>query len=196
LGRPTASEFKRILTPKTFQEGGPGAQSYMRELIGEVLNPVLARNAPCYMSKPMLHGTQTEPEARRFYSMERDVDVANGGFCTTDDGRLGASPDGVIGLRRLEVGDTIEGALELKCPMPTQQLLYLASPTKVPALYRWQCHGHLIVTGAAWVDFMSYCVGCKPLLVRVEPGPDTERLRVALKRFWGRYVEELAKQKP
>jgi hypothetical protein len=191
LGRPTASEFKRILTPKTLQEGGPGAKSYIRELIGEVLNPILAMNAPCYMSRPMLHGRNTEPEARRYYSMERDVDVANGGFCTTDDGRLGASPDGVIGLRRLENGDSIDGAVELKCPMPANHLRYLETPNEVPAIYKWQCHGHMIVTGAAWVDFLSYCDGFAPVLVRVVPNEDTDKLRVALDRFYEQYVAAL-----
>ncbi len=193
LGRPTASEFKRILTPGKMLTGGAGSKSYMRELIGEVINPILAKNAACYMSRPMLHGKATEAAARRYYQMERDADVFNGGFCTTEDGRLGASPDAIVGLKRWELNDEAEGAVELKCPMPDTHLEYLETPDEVPQGYKWQCHGHLIVTGAQWCDFLSYCEGAKPVLVRIFPDADTERLRTALAEFWERYMEALAK---
>lgn len=193
LGVPTASCFDRILTPA---KGEPSSQArkYIAELIGEQLATFLPANVQTYTSRAMDWGQQTEAEARRFYQMERDTDVANGGFCLHDSRKWGASPDGLIGLTHPANSEPVRatGALELKCPQPGTQVEYLMD-RKLPAEYRWQVHGHLIVTGAAWCDFLSYCPGLPPLLLRVEPGPDTDKLRVALDAFSGRYLEALAR---
>jgi hypothetical protein len=63
----------------------------------------------------------------------------------------------------------------------------------LPSEYRAQCHGHLIVTGAAWVDFLSYCPGLPPLLVRVVPNEFTDALRDALDAFYPRFQAALEK---
>jgi hypothetical protein len=43
--------------------------------------------------------------------------------------------------------------------------------------------GSIIVTARAWWDFLSYCPGYPPLLVRVTPNAYTEQLRKHLDRF-------------
>ena len=193
---PTASCFDRILTPA---KGDPSSQArkYIAELIGEQMATFLPANAPNFTSRAMDWGQQTEAEARRFYGMERDTDVANGGFCLHDSRRYGSSPDGLIGLHigadPIKLGFSCTGALELKCPQPGTQAGYLMDGDKLPESYRWQVHGHLLVTGAAWCDFCSYVPGMPAVLVRVEPSKDTDLLRVALDDFCDRYATALAK---
>jgi YqaJ-like viral recombinase domain len=182
LGVPSASNFNLILTPKTGKLSA-SADRYICQLIGEKKSMYGPENAENYTNKAIRWGQMTEDEARRFYSMERNVDVYNGGWCLTDDERFGCSPDGLI-------GDV--GALELKCPQPDTHTAYLLEGG-LPSDYRGQCHGQLIVTGRAWVDFLSYAPGLPPLLLRIEPDEYTDQLRKALEIFWERYQSALAK---
>ncbi|OUL17295.1 hypothetical protein B0X78_00245 [bacterium AM6] len=48
-------------------------------------------------------------------------------------------------------------------------------------------HGSLIITGRTWWDFMSYCPGYDPLIVRVQPDGFTEKLQGHLDRFLREY---------
>lgn len=181
-GIPTASGFDRILTPT----GKKSAQwdGYIAELAADT-----QCQTPSFFSQygvrtgAMEHGTATEPDARRWYSVERDVDVRQVGFCMSDDGRYGCSPDGLVGD---------DGALELKCPQPKTQAKYILKGYDcLPTEYKPQVHGHLIVTERPWVDFMSYCPGFRCILVRVEPDAYTKLLAEAVAEFLERYEQEL-----
>jgi putative phage-type endonuclease len=184
-GVPTASRFDRILTPKTLKPSG-SQQGLIAELIGERLSAIPPEGVENYTNRAIRWGLHCEDEARHWYAMERGVQLRNGGFCLTDDGRFGASPDGLIGE---------EGCLELKCPQANVQAGYLLEGV-VPDEYKCQVHGHLIVTGYKWCDFMSYCPGdWKPLLIRVFPDDFTRELRIGLEVFWGRYAKAIEKIK-
>lgn len=180
-GVPTASEFGRVITPKS---GALSAQAhgYACQLVADTFDPQYGTHED-YVSAAMKNGTIMEPEARRFYEFERSADVARVGFCLTDDGRFGCSPDGLVGD---------DGALELKSPTPRVHVEYLVAGV-LPPDYRPQVHGHLIVTGRPWCDFMSYCRGFPPLLVRVEPDEFTDSLRRCLDEFADIYAGVLAK---
>lgn len=193
-GIPTASEFSRIITPAQGKTGGPGSKSYMAQLIGERLAIHLPVNAPNYMTRAMEHGREFEAEARRLFSFETNLEIGNGGFCQTDDKRFGSSPDGLIGIR--DCTDQVwiaSAALELKCPQPATHAEYLLDGDILPVEYKYQVHGHLLVTGAPICWFMSYCPGMRPLLLKVEPDDTTEKLRAALEDFHNRLQEALAK---
>lgn len=178
-GIPTASQFDRIITPG----GKPskGMDRYIAELVGERvdLRPNWFTERP--MNPAMRHGLDTEPEARRFYEYERGLDAQLVGFCQTDDGRFGCSPDALVGD---------DGGLELKCVQLPTQVEYLLAGT-LPDEYRPQVHGQLIVTGRKWFDFMSYAPPLPPLLVRVVPDDYTRQLRIALEVFHEKYAETL-----
>ena len=180
-GVPTASNFDRIITPKT---GKPSAQmdGYIDELIGDLdsLNPpVFSQNG---YTAAMAEGRDSEPEARLFYSLERDVDVCEVGFVLSDCGRFGCSPDGLVDP---------DGGLELKCPLPRTHVGYVRAG-KLPDEYKPQVHGCLAVTGRAWWDFLSYAPGMPPVLVRVTPDDYTAALKEALEVFWEKYADALA----
>jgi hypothetical protein len=180
-GVPTASAFDRIVTPKKF-ERSTSRTGYACQLVAERFDKFYSQS-PEYQSVAMAEGIRLEPEARAYYEFHRNVDVQEIGFAMTDDGRFGCSPDAMVGT---------EGALELKAPQPATHVRYLHAGG-LPDEYRPQCEGHLIVTGRPWVDFLSYCPGLPPLLVRLEPNEKTEILRKELEEFWGLYQEILAR---
>ena len=179
-GVPTASEFARIISPKKW-EYAAGAQGYIHALIAETYDPAYGRHDQ-YVSRAMAVGTHMEPEARRFYEFSRGDEVQEVGFCLTDDGHFGCSPDAIVGE---------DGGLELKSPAYKTQVKWLLDGG-VPPDHLAQCHGFLVVTGRHWVDFLSYCPPLPSLLLRVEPNDHTKKLSAALDKF---HSELLAAQK-
>lgn len=177
-GKPSASNFGRIMTPKTMKLSA-SADDYACELVADIirLDPPILTEQP--MSAAMRNGVQCEPEARNFYAFDTGHPVLQVGLCVTDDDRFCCSPDGLVGEK---------GGLELKCPEPKTHVAYLLA-REVPTEYRCQVHGALIVTGRDWWDFMSYCPGFKPLVVRVVPDEFTKSLRICLETFWARFQE-------
>jgi hypothetical protein len=179
-GIPTASGFSRIMTPKTMKLAAAHVE-YACELIGDLFS--LDEPEEGYESKAMTHGILNEPEARAWYEMETNQTVTRAGFIVTDDQRFGCSPDGLVGE---------DGGLELKCPQTKTHVRYLLNGKQVPDEYKAQVHGNIIVTGRAWWDFLSYCPGLPPLLVRVEPDAYTLALKRCLEQFWEKFSEMLA----
>ena len=175
-GVPTASNFGRIFTAKTMKPSA-SQEDYIAELIADRVDTTPPDFIVRDVTPEMAYGLETESEARAFYAMDRDVEVDEVGFCTTDDGRFGCSPDGLVGE---------DGGLELKCPQLKTQVKYLLAGT-LPDEYRAQVHGSLIVTGRAWWEFLSYAPGLPPLLLRVEPDEYTKALAAAIEPFWAKY---------
>ena len=169
-GVPTASEFGNILTPKT---GKPSSSQipYICQLIGDRLRDNYGQEDE-YVSAAMKNGTLMEPEARAFYEFHTGNAVEQVGFCMTDDGRFGCSPDAM--------------GLELKCPQANTHVGYLLA-NELPPDYRPQVHGSMIVTRRAHWTFMSYCPGFPPLIVEVQWDEYTDLLEAALNDFWNLY---------
>ncbi len=187
-GVPTASNFGRILTPAKMQYS-KSAIEYIYELIAErvaLVPPWLSTEGRPFRNTAMQNGVDCEPEARRFYAMELDVDVREVGICLTDDGRFGASPDGLIGK---------DGGLELKCPELKTHIKYLHEGI-LPPEYLFQVHGHLYVMDVDWVDFMSYHPALPRFLIRVHHNETTNALGLGLERFWSEYEDVLAAVMP
>ena len=192
-GLPTASEFSRILTPA---KGKPSASqdAYLNELVGDIVRldpPVITERGNYAMD----HGRDTEAEARAWLAVLRGWSpdkVRTVGFCVSDDGRYGCSPDGLV-----EDDPEGPGGVELKCPQPNTQVAYLRAaadpdePVRLPLEYKCQVHGCLLVTGRAWWDFCSYCRGFPPLVVRVYPDAFTKALGKELDAFCAKKDELL-----
>jgi hypothetical protein len=184
-GHPTASAFDRIITAKT-AKASAAQLAYACELAGDIacLTPNFfteRENRP--KSYAMENGTNTEPEARRFYEMQRDTDVRQVGFILDDQDKFGCSPDGLVGE---------DGGLELKCPLLKTQAQYVIEGV-LPDEYKPQVHSTLWITKRKWWDFLSYAPGLPPLLVRVEPDDYTEKLGKIAEEFWVTYMEVLRK---
>ena len=156
LGIPTASEFKRIVTNSG--KLSTSRDTYIGELLAEW---ALGEPMHDFSTEWTERGKFLEPEAFNYYAFQTDMDPQSVGLCLTDDRRVGASPDGLVGEL---------GLLELKCPMAPTHLLYLARGT-LPKEYRAQVQGQLWVTGRDWCDFMSYFPKLPPFITRVYPDP-------------------------
>jgi len=172
-GRPTASVFKRIVTPKQWKYA-TGADSLINELIHSHYTGDLGSDI---LTPDMVNGVLREDEARRYYEFDKGEAVEQVGFCMTDDERFGASPDGFVGD---------DGGIELKNPKATTHLGWLREGG-VPAEHLPQVHGCLWVTGRKWWDFMSYCLPYPTILVRVEWDEKTKLLGEHLEKFWEKY---------
>ncbi len=197
-GMPTASNAKKILTAK----GKLSAQAdgYIAELVGQQLSLLTPERIETYTSRAMRHGIETEEEARRFYCLQENCDVLPGGFCVSDDGRFGCSPDFLVrmevtGYGKDERGKGYDTARvkvtgELKCVQHNTQVTYLLDGN-LPDDHRWQAHFALLVTGAERCDWLSYHPGLAPLVVRTEPNDDTLKLAAALEEFHAKYQATL-----
>ena len=152
LGLPTASCFNKIVKVN----GSPSdqAKKYGYRLAGQKVSGVVDYS---YQSQAMLNGIQLESEARRVYSEINDVYVEEVGLCIHDNGKSGCSPDGLV---------LDNGGLEIKCPSLETHVEYLVND-RLPTVYFQQVQGSLYVTGRDYWDFMSYCPGIKPLIIRV-----------------------------
>lgn len=171
-GVPTASEAGRIVTPARWQLSSQ-AEAYACELVSQEYDHDYGPRDE-YVTAAMRNGRILEPASRRFYEYETNRDVTEVGFCTTDDGRFGCSPDGLCGD---------DGGLELKNPTAATHVKWLVNGG-VPSEYLPQIHFSLLVTRRKWWDFMSFYAGLPPLLVRVEPDEKTVQLAEVLEAFW------------
>lgn len=169
-GIPTASEFGRIVTPKTGKLSA-SADGYIADLIDEIARPDAERGWAG--NRHTIRGTELEPEARDWYGLIAEGDVRQVGLCLTDDRLAGCSPDALVGD---------DGGLEIKAPDGPTHVRYLRAGV-LPDDYRPQVHGSLVVSGRAWWDFVSWCPPYRPLLVRVYRDGYTELVAQALAAF-------------
>ena len=143
LGKVTASRVADMVA-RTKSGYGASRANYAAQLIAERLTGVAAEG---YTNAAMLHGTETEPEARAAYEFYQGVTVEQVAFVphpTIKD--AGCSPDGLVDPK---------GMVEIKCPMTATHLDTLLGQS-TPARYHDQIQFQLSCTGRAWCDFVSY----------------------------------------
>lgn len=174
-GIPTASQFKRIITPE-HKKLSSQAFGYICELIAEKHDQHFGERED-YVSAAMKNGMILEPDARRAYEFHAGIEVDEVGFITTDDGKVGCSPDAIIG--ELAV-------VELKCPDPKKHVEWFIRD-ELPDEHKCQVHGELLVTGSNYADFVSYCPGFPLFVVRVEPNDFTKKLAEVMEKFLTMY---------
>lgn len=153
LAIPTASQFHRIITPKTGKLSSQ-AEGYVHELLAEeLLGHALDEGASDFMTR----GTQLEKSAVEFYEFQRDLSTERVGFILRDDRLTGCSPDRLVGE---------DGGLEIKCPSAKVHVAYMLGQDA--DAYRCQVQGALWITGRAWWDWLSYNPELAPVLIRFE----------------------------
>ena len=159
LGIPTASKFDRLLTPKT-RKPSASRDNYRAELVAEHL---MGQPLDWGTSAWMERGTELEDEARRWYEMDRGVDVEQVGLVLRDDGLVGCSPDGLVGE---------DGGLEIKCPAAVQHVKYLLGIESLADKHTGQVQGAMYLTGRRWWDVLSYNPALPAVQVRVARDED------------------------
>lgn len=143
VGRPTSSNFHRIVTPK----GEPSKQAvkYLYRLVAERLLHESMDDEIGFVQW-VARGKEQEPNAVAQFQFVNDVELEPGGFVTTDDGRIGASPDRLFKSHK--------EALEFKAPAPWTQLQYLLEGPGED--YRAQVQGQMLVGEFDAVHFYSF----------------------------------------
>jgi hypothetical protein len=112
----------------------------------------------------MWRDIDSEPYARDLYAEHcTDQAVAEAGFMIRDfDGfSIGYSPDGLVGN---------DGLIEIKAPRQKGHLSTVVSDV-VPPQHMAQLQTGLLVSGRAWIDFVSYSGGMHLWPKRVTPDP-------------------------
>lgn len=173
-GIPTASEFDCLITPLGEIRTGETPKTYLAKKVAEAWQggPLLEFNV-----FDMEAGQVLEKEARPWFEARYEVDIKTVGFITTDDGRIGCSPDGLIGDN---------SGIEIKCPKVETHVGYLLNG-KLPKDYVAQVHGSMFVTGFKEWRFLSYRRRFPNLVLTVERD---DKIQAALKQALGEFLQK------
>jgi putative phage-type endonuclease len=140
VGKFTGSQYSCLMA-------GPDTDTYKNYIREKAWERLTGKAVQGFTNDAMQHGIDTEPQARAYYEFVTDTVVEEVGFLVHPDyPYLGVSPDGLVGS---------DGLLEIKCPQPKTHIEYLASK-KLPAKYKAQVQGQLMVARRDWCDFVSF----------------------------------------
>ena len=172
LGKPSASRFKDLVTPK----GKPSAtaEKYMLELLAEKIS---GKHFETFDTFHMKRGRELEPQAAKIFSFQTDLECREIGFVTNDEMTIGCSPDRLVD----DIG------LEIKCPMHTTHVKYLIDFHKdgvMPSEYYAQVQGTMMIMDLPDYWFMSYHPDLPNLIMKVERDePYIAGLRAAIDKL-------------
>lgn len=141
LGLVTASNFHKIITPKTMKLSSQ-AQMYMNQLLGEWLT---GEEVETYQSDWMARGQEVEDQIWKSYEAYTEVETSRGGFFIDDAGLIGCSPDRLVGMN---------GDLEAKAPMIQTQISYALDGLSDD--YKCQVQGRMMIHEREWVDLFAW----------------------------------------
>lgn len=156
LGVVTASEIDALVSPTYEVRKGEGVTTYLCQKLSEKIMGYRGESGSTWA---MDNGSIVEKIALPWFSFTHDVSVDRAGFCVSDDGRIGFSPDGLIGD---------DGGIEVKSPLPPKHIRNLDAGL-IPAEYRCQVQFSLYVSRRKWWKFLSFHPHLPPLLVEAVP---------------------------
>ena len=183
-GRPTASQFSRIITTKG--DDASNWLGYAAELVlesykaGKNISPESGFQGNRHTER----GNALEPFARDAFAERMGLEVVEVGFVLGPDEWAGCSPDGLV--RMGPATDYIAG-VEFKCPDNGAFASTLAHG--MPSTHKQQVHGGMAITGLDYWYFATYQPNVPILIERVERDEYTEKVGDALNRFADFFVE-------
>jgi hypothetical protein len=156
----TASVVGQLITTKTIRPANNDISRGLTTLL--TAERITGYTEPTWVSDDMWRGIEDEPRVRALYT-DHYAPVTECGFLvrTGDGWTLGYSPDGMVGD---------DGLIEIKSRRQKKHLSTIMSG-EVPAENMAQCQAGLLVSGRAWIDYVSYCGGMPLWRKRVEPDP-------------------------
>lgn len=153
LGKWTASFFDSLIT----QTGKPSASA--KEINNRLVAELIAgRPDETFQSEAMLRGAELEDEALEFINFTHGHNFKKCGFIDSELG-FGCSVDGIDFDNQM--------GLEMKCPSLHTHIEYISNG-ELPARYKAQVQGGMLVTGFRHWIFMSYHPEVRPLVLIVE----------------------------
>lgn len=168
-GLVTASVVGQLVTPKTLKiAANDKSRSIVAQLVAE---RITGYTDPTYVGDDMLRGVEDELRARDLYAEVYERPVREVGFLLRKETtwQLGYSPDGLVGD---------DGLIEVKSRRSKLHLSTILDD-EVPAEFMAQCQAGLLVSGRAWLDFISYSGGMPMWHKRVLPDPAWQEALVA-----------------
>lgn len=168
-GKITASEMDAIISPLGKIRDSEGVDTYVAQKLCEIWTggPLLALQGIFDVEQ----GRILEERAKPAFTVHTGIEIENVAFIETDDGRVGCSPDAMIG---------VNSGVEIKCPRMDTHVGYLLAG-KLPKQYVAQVQGSMFVTGCQRWHFFSYCRNLPPLHIIVErDGNFQDALREAI----------------
>jgi hypothetical protein len=159
-GLVTASTVGQLITAKTFKPANNDtARALTMHLVAE---RITGHVEPTFSTIDMERGHWDEPVARDLYS-EHFAPVKEVGFMRDvfEHAPMGCSPDGLVGD---------DGLIEIKSRRQKKQLATILAD-EVPAENMAQVQAGLLVSGRAWLDYVSFCGGLPLYVKRVYPDP-------------------------
>lgn len=184
LGKVTASEADKILTPEFAIRTGETPKTYLAQKLAE---RILNRPLEGFSTFETEQGEILEMEARRWFKFEHNHKVREVGFIDHDDGRCGCSPDALL---------DDDGGLEIKAPQPTNHVKYLLDG-KLPKDYVVQVHFSLYVTGRKYWKFVSYRRRFTPFVLTIERDERImKQIAMALQKFYADFDAALDRLEP
>lgn len=179
---PTASDFGSIITAAR-GDYATGRVDLIYKLIDGEVRPDDQEDG-WSGNKHTERGKELEPEALSWYeNFLASEPCTRVGFAYNPDLDAGASADLLVGKK---------GGVEAKAPDGKTHIKYLLGGV-VPDEYKAQVHGNMAVYRRPWWDFVSYCPGYRPLVVRTVRNEYTEKLELYLKKFAAERRELMAK---
>jgi hypothetical protein len=155
-GIPTASEVKKLLTATFKVADNATSRGYALELAGQ---RITGRVEDTFLGYDMMRGKEEEERAFTLYC-ENYHKAEKVGFITTDNGKLGYSPDGVIFSEK--------GLIETKSAKQRIQVERILEKL-IPDEFVCQIQTGLLVTEFDWLDFISFSNGMPMLKLRAYP---------------------------
>lgn len=177
LGIPTSSNFEKIVTPKG--EKSKQSRKYLYRLIAERLIKE-SQDDQIGFVQWVDRGKAEEGNAAAMFEFTHERRLQPGRFVTTDDGRIGCSPDRLLDDKE---------AVEIKSPAPWTQIGYLLDGPGDN--YRPQVQGQLYVGGFRAVHFYSYHPQMPPFLKVTVPDMGFQRI---LQSSLAWFLDELDKE--
>lgn len=190
--RPTGSEFGRIITPAK-GEPAAAADTYISELIAESLgwrksfggNPDTER------------GNRLEPSAIRWLKMREGIVSRNVGFCLSDCGRYGCSPDALT----VAAGEWPENIpIEVKAPDDHTFIKWWIPRDAqgnhvLPSDHKAQMHAEIHIAKAPYGIFCAYAEhpAIDPFWIKVMRDGFTEKIGPIIDAFCTR-LEKLQRE--
>jgi len=176
LGKPSSSNFDKILTPTGKRSSQ--AKKYMYQLAAE---QITGQRTETYTNEAMQEGIEREKESRGAYELVYGCKVEEVGVVYANEQKKAlCSPDGLVDRKY---------GLEMKNPHAKTQVSYLLDGG-VPNTYIPQIQGSLMITGFDRWDFYSHYPGLPLHIVECERD---EKYISLLGEALGEFIEELDK---
>lgn len=160
----TASDADELITPEFKVRTGQKPRAYFFKKLAERKLNYSEDMLQMGGTWAMEQGQVLEKHALPWFEFQTGIPVRRAGFCTSDDGRVGCSPDGL----------GPDCGVEIKSPQPKTHLRYLLDGV-LPDEHAAQVHFGLFVTGLPRWYFISYHTHLPKLVVEVKRDEEIQK---------------------